>query len=470
MSGGNVIVKNPLILGGGEAKFTEYNGGVYLKSNGNDYYYLINFINNQFNISSEAQEIARYACAYRNLHPNYTNISIPYNIKKIGEYSFYESNISSVDFENTDVQLDRNAFAYCRSLTSISNMPDLTKLNYGVFEWCNLSSISIPDSVEELDGYCFAGNQNLSVISGANNLRRIGGGSFYECSSLTSLDFLRDNSSLTDINDSAFSGSGLAGNLNIPSTVTSIGSYAFGNTAITGVSLPASVDNMSWGNPFQKCPSLSRISVDPNNARYYTLNNDKMLLEKNSRYDYDLGEEIHYSTIRSAIEFSSIEGGDNVTTLGSGCLVYIQNHNSWGTAFSIPEGIVNYEGSALSPDGDYSYYYNVILPNSFEGPVKSWDSNLIGSSANIRLKWRDPFNCNYRIVKRGTFYLLGSGSEIELPATITDIEEYAFHNVYCNAISYAGTVNDWYNINIDSGWRWDTNITTVHCSDGDITL
>ena len=60
---------------------------------------------------------------------------------------------------------------------------------------------------------------------------------------------------------------------------------------------------------------------------------------------------------------------------------------------------------------------------------------------------------------------------ITIPNSVTNIGFRAFED--CTSlisITYQGTKNEWNNINKSSFWDSDSAITTIHCTDGDITL
>ena len=68
------------------------------------------------------------------------------------------------------------------------------------------------------------------------------------------------------------------------------------------------------------------------------------------------------------------------------------------------------------------------------------------------------------------FYNCELLEKITIPETVTKIGTNAFN--YCtvlSAIDYEGTKEQWSNIALSDEWR-GSSLTTIHCSDGDITL
>ena len=68
------------------------------------------------------------------------------------------------------------------------------------------------------------------------------------------------------------------------------------------------------------------------------------------------------------------------------------------------------------------------------------------------------------------FYNCKLLEKITIPDTVTKIGTNAFNScTNLTAINFEGTKEQWSNINLSDGWK-DSSLTTIHCSDGDITL
>jgi len=128
---------------------------------------------------------------------------------------YYNDSITSVEIPNSVTSIDFYAFVFCDGLTSVkfAENSKLTSIGFDAFDGCNsLTSIEIPNSVTSIDSYAFAG-----------------------CDSLTSVTFEED-SKLTSIGSSAFYGCTSLTSIEIPNSVTSIGCNAFyGCTSLTSV-------------------------------------------------------------------------------------------------------------------------------------------------------------------------------------------------------------------------------------------
>lgn len=87
----------------------------------------------------------------------------------------------------------------------------------------SLQSVEFGEYASVIDAGQFAGCTNLKEVKGIENIKSIGEGAFYGCSSLESLTI---PSNVTKIEPWAFRESGLK-SMNLPAGVTSLGDYAF---------------------------------------------------------------------------------------------------------------------------------------------------------------------------------------------------------------------------------------------------
>ena len=200
-----------------------------------------------------------------------TKITIPSSIKTIGVYAFSSCvNLTEVNFEdNCQITiLNDDVFSRCGNLKSIVIPNSITEMNSSVFSNCHkLHNVVIPNSVTSIDNYAFnncyftkdnfINNSSLNAeeygywgaeivdiitedgliitnneiidsyryvesITIPNYVTKISSLNSYN---LTSIDF-EENSQLKTINNYAITSNKLT-SLTIPSSVTSIGKYAF---------------------------------------------------------------------------------------------------------------------------------------------------------------------------------------------------------------------------------------------------
>lgn len=148
----------------------------------------------------------------------------------------------------------------------------------------NLPVVKIADNA-------FKTNTTLTSVdmSGCTELREIGEGAFEECINMTTVAFPQYGN-LQEIKEQAFFNCTSWADIQIPCTVTTIGPSALGGTAITEVTIPASVTQIGFG-PFHGCRQLEKILVEDGNPNYYA--SEGVLFRKN----YYEPENMHYTTL-----------------------------------------------------------------------------------------------------------------------------------------------------------------------------
>jgi len=166
----------------------------------------------------------------------------------------YNGTAANVTIPSSVTMIGNYAFSFCSSLRSITIPSSVTHIGDGAFSWCeSLASITIPSSVTS-----------------------IGEGAFLGCSSLSAITVDIQNSEYSSRNGVLFHKSlpiliqYPAGkqerNYTIPSSVGTIGAYAFSNSGLTSITIPAGVSNIEDG-AFAWCESLTSITI-PSSVTY----------------------------------------------------------------------------------------------------------------------------------------------------------------------------------------------------------
>ena len=93
------------------------------------------------------------------------NITLPENLKIIGECCFYYSVIKTVDIPESVTTIKINAFKGCSELESIVIPEGITEVADECFCNCpKLRNVSLPSSCKRILSYAFAFNENLTTI------------------------------------------------------------------------------------------------------------------------------------------------------------------------------------------------------------------------------------------------------------------------------------------------------------------
>ena len=153
------------------------------------------------------------------------------------------------------------AFFGCSGLTSVSlsSCTSLTSIGLGAFSGCSgLTSVSFPASLTSIGSEAFYCCTDLTSMSFPASLTSIGEKAFIGCSGLTSVTVDNGNSTYKAVDNVVytkdrttlvFAAGGLT-SVTIPSTVTSIGNFAFSG-----------------------CSGLTSVTVDNGNSKYKSVDN-----------------------------------------------------------------------------------------------------------------------------------------------------------------------------------------------------
>lgn len=246
---------------------------------------------------------------------NLSDVAIGNGVDSIEMYAFTDTKL----FENVKtgdlVYADKWLISYSSpdpeqvNSVNVTIAGDTAGIAAAAFNNCLvINSIAIPDSVKHIGNYAFAYCKNLTQLSIGSGVETIGDNAFYSCDYLATVVFGSENARLKTIGKYAFQGCDNLSAIVLPASVESIGTYAFeatslwtnakqgviyagiggakwavgynGNggsvaidndtvgiaqyafwqSAITDLTIPASVKTIG-SNAFQKCESLKSVSI-----------------------------------------------------------------------------------------------------------------------------------------------------------------------------------------------------------------
>lgn len=171
------------------------------------------------------------------------------NLRTIGSHCFYKcGSFSEIEIPNTVMNLGE--YCFYDTDVSMTTLPcSITVIPAHAFENTKISTIKISSSVSHIGDYAFASMTNSGLITNVSfvgsKLQVIGDYAFYGNNIAT----LTLPISVTNIGDYAFAGIGEGGSLttlHVPllSTLKVIGDYAFYNNQLTKVFLPLSLTHI----------------------------------------------------------------------------------------------------------------------------------------------------------------------------------------------------------------------------------
>ena len=192
-----------------------------------------------------------------------TNVSIPNSVRTIGDETFANcGSLINVSIPDSVTRICKGAFSHS-GLTTVTIPGSVNTIDERAFEGCsNLTNVVICDGVAYIGDYAFRGCSNLSSVTIPASVTTFGGfskGMFDDCSSLISAGPIGGGYNYefgwTDkIPAYAFSGCRNLTSVTIPSSVTSIGAYAFfdcdslKNVYYGGSKEQWIANQLGWGN------------------------------------------------------------------------------------------------------------------------------------------------------------------------------------------------------------------------------
>ncbi len=397
-----------------------------------------------------------------------TSVVLPSSVTSIGEGAFfYCSSLTSVVLPSSVTSIGDFAFAVCSSLTSLTfeEGSRLTSIGDDAFYQCSkLTSIVLPSSVTSIGSYAFHNCGSLTSVTfkEGSKLTSIGNYAFYNCRSLTSIEI---PFSVTSIGDYAFSDcssltsieveegntnyKSIDGNLysadgktliqyaigkkdtsfTIPSSVTSIGNYAFGGcTGLTYIEIPSSVTSIGL-YAFYGCSSLTSVTFEEG-SKLTTIGGWAFYLCKLTSIEIPSSvTSIGYEAFSDCSSLTSIVLPSSVTSIGD----YAFRNCSSLTSIEVEEGNTN--GNLYSYDGKTLIQYAIGKKDtSFTIP------SSVTSIGNYAFYFCDSlksvtFGKGSKLTSIGydAFYYCTSLTSIVLPSSVTSIGYGAFE--YCRSLT-----------------------------------
>ena len=203
-----------------------------------------------------------------------TSVSIPNSVTTIEDNAFVDcSALSSITLPDGLTSISDNLFRVCSNLTSVNIPAGVTTIGYSAFYDCRkLAEINIPEGVTSIGGYAFV-RTALNSIALPSTIKNIGDYAFGECSQLREthcagdiegwcgIYFVNEYSNPIRQSNNLFINGQKIIDLVIPSTVTTIGQYAFyGCSSFNSVTISEGVKYIGT-RAFASCTNLASITL-----------------------------------------------------------------------------------------------------------------------------------------------------------------------------------------------------------------
>lgn len=284
-------------------------------------------------------------------------------------------------------------------------------LNYNKTD--SLDKITLPQTFEgknySIGGYAFAESSfdsfKFTEVVLPDNLISIGGYAFYGNQWLR---YITIPSSVTSIGKWAFGSCGLK-SVTIPQNVTSIGEYAFdANSFLESVTFETGSQLTSLGaGAFESCGYLKSITI-PSGVTV-----------------------INADTFNRCRNLSRVTLGDGVTSIGKSAFEECSALES----ITIPSDVTSIGKRAFA----YSGLKSITIPSGVT------------------------------VLEESIFYYCTKLESVTIGKDVTSIEKEAFNRCsVLKTINFAGTTEEWQGVTKGTDWQKSTGTFTVKCSDGDV--
>ncbi len=202
-----------------------------------------------------------------------TSVTIPNSVTSIGQQAFDGcSGLASATIGNSVTSIGDYAFSNCSSLTSV--VWNAKNCGHSGDFGSQVLSFVFGNEVEKIPANCCNGMNNLTSVTIPSSVTSIGNYAFFGCSGLTGINVAEDNPNYCsedgvlfnkDMTTLVLCPGGKQDVYTIPNSVTSIGDYAFGGcTGLTSVTIPNSVATIGE-EAFYGCSSLTSVTI-PNSV------------------------------------------------------------------------------------------------------------------------------------------------------------------------------------------------------------
>lgn len=200
-------------------------------------------------------------------------VLLPPTLKKIGNYAFQRTSLTSVNIPDNVETIEEAAFRQVKQLQEVHLPDSLTSLGRYAFSACrSLRTVKIPTKLKEIPWYTFDGCNSLQSVELHDSITGFGDYAFRNCD----LREITLPKSTTWVGGYAFYGNGNLSKVTLNEELIDIWAYAFQNTAIDTLNCPSTLRNI-YNGAFAGCRNLSQINLNEGLTRIevYALANNK---------------------------------------------------------------------------------------------------------------------------------------------------------------------------------------------------
>jgi hypothetical protein len=339
------------------------------------------------------------------------SVTIPNSVTSIGDYAFYECDaLQNITIPANVTIIGEKAFYDCSNLENVifEDNSQLTTIGEEAFRCCSkLASFTVPNSVTTIGGWAFWVCSNLTSFTIGSGVSSIGDGAIGYCEKLENITVATANEHFKVVDNVLFSKDG-----------KTLVAYPMGKTA-TEYTIPASVTTIGF-DAFYHCPYLETVTIE-NNSQLTTIS-DYAFCNCENLESFNIpasvtsiGYEAFYECEK--LQTVTIADGSQLTTIGDEAFCYCKNLETINIPASVTSigSYVFYDTKWLDNQPNEAYEDGVLYINNMAVASK-------GVSGKVTIK---P---GTTAISGGAFDECSTLTSIVIPASVTNIGEYAFYD------------------------------------------
>lgn len=341
------------------------------------------------------------------------------NVKQIAECAFYgNETIEEIIIADGVETIGGGAFVGCKSLTQIILPSSVKVLGPYAFYHCEgLEKVKLSENLTEIYEYTFASCTKLESITIPDGVAKINTAAFFDCKNLKDVNF---PSALTVLEEAAFALCPELEELDLSGTALEIfdESVCVSCKKLSKVTFPETLKTIGY-QAFYECYALSELNI-PASVSYI----GGFALSQTDWYD-DLLEDYAIVGDGVLVKCNVKEpdlSGKGIKAIGSSAFWNAETGYKYSEELSklvIPEGVTTI--------CDYAFYGSkldgITLPVSIERIEKFAFDNVF-AEGTAEIDFTKLTNLTY--IGENAFANCAALKKIELPASVTDVEKYAF--------------------------------------------
>ena len=363
------------------------------------------------------------------------------NISAIGNGSFSDCALESVDFTSSLITIGNEAFNNCTRLESVTFGSGVETIGDGAFANCtSLLSISFPDSVTSLGESVLSDCTSLTAVHFGNGIASIPKETCDSCDSLVTVTGLKGKSSIGDF---AFQSTGLE-SLTIPDSVTSVGMHVVSSPLSTlwiGSGLTTIEENTFSDHPLDSIgvsednPSFTSVDgalydkdmttlyIPPSGLAHFTVPDGVTTIAKSAFNRYDITsvelpeglERIEDRAFLWCDGLSHVDLPESLTHIGVAAFGKCMSLHS----ISIPESVAFIGDAAFEWSGLERVRYACVDAEVGEGAFEIWDLTIYTDGPELpSYALGDAGNAVYRPLAEYSEPTQDDGPDVMILATV----------------------------------------------------